>query len=179
MTTRKLRARHAATAWPAGSMTALYQRYRPALLSFFRRRITDPSEAEDLTHQVFANLAASPAGHRAHEDGYLFRSATNLLRDRARREKVRALHRLHASSEPDHEVEMLDPSRVLAGQQALDGVVAALEGLPPRTRAIFLQFRLENRSQADIARSYGISVSAVQKHLLRAMTVLSARLEQP
>lgn len=174
MTTRKLRPPLVANAWPGGSLTALYQRCRPALMSFFRRRVSDPSEAEDLTHQLFANLAASPGA--VCDDGYLFRSAANLLRDRARREKVRALHRQQAPAERG--VETLDPPRVLAGRQALGEVADALEKLAPRTRAIFLQFRLENMSQAQIARCYGISVSAVQKHLLRAMTELAELMEQ-
>ncbi|MFC6840441.1 RNA polymerase sigma factor [Xanthomonas theicola] len=176
MTIRKLRTPLAA-GWQGGSLTALYQRCRPALMSFFRRRVADPSEAEDLTHQVFVNLAASPGV--VCDDGYLFRSAANLLRDRARREKVRTLHRQRQDAVADHQVETLDPPRVLAGRQALDEVADALERLPPRTRAVFLQFRLENMSQAQIAHCYGISVSAVQKHLLRAMTELAELMEKP
>ncbi|WP_369942077.1 RNA polymerase sigma factor [Xanthomonas medicagonis] len=176
MATRKLRPALATTAWPGGALSALYQRCRPALLSFFRHRVADPSEAEDLTHQVFANLAASPGA--VCDDGYLFRSATNLLRDRARREKVRSLHRQRQGATAEHAVETLDPPRVLAGRQALGEVADALERLAPRTRAIFLQFRLENMSQAQIASRYGISVSAVQKHLLRAMTELAELMER-
>lgn len=176
MTIRKLRTPLATVRWQGASLTSLYQRCRPALLSFFRRRVADPSEAEDLTHQVFANLAASP--HAVCDDGYLFRSAANLLRDRARREKVRLLHRQRHAPATEHAVETLDPSRVLAGRQTLDAVADALERLAPRTRAIFLQFRLEHLSQAQIAALHGISVSAVQKHLLRAMTELAALMER-
>jgi RNA polymerase sigma-70 factor (ECF subfamily) len=49
---------------------------------------------------------------------------------------------------------------------------AALEAMPARTRAIFLLFRLEHLRQAEIAGIYGISVSAVQKHLVRASAAL-------
>lgn len=159
-------------------LVRLDRRYRAALMSFFLRRVPDPSEAEDLTQEVFANLAASREGATIGVDGYVFQTAANLLRDRQRREKVRSLHRTHLALDESANVEALEPPRVVAGRQALDEVAEALDELPTRTRAIFLLFRLEHMKQAEIAQLYGISVSAVQKHLLRAMAHLTSRLRE-
>jgi len=159
------------------ALLGLDQRYRTALMAFFLRRVVDPSEAEDLTQEVFVGLAASRQGATSNVDGYVFQIAANLLRDRARRENVRSAHRAHMIQNAKAQVESLGPLPVSVGRQALDEVVLALEELPPKTRAIFLLFRLERIKQEQIARVYGISVSAVQKHLLRAMAHLTARVQ--
>jgi RNA polymerase sigma-70 factor (ECF subfamily) len=68
---------------------------------------------------------------------------------------------------------------VLVGRESLMEAAAALEAMPARTRAIFLLFRLEHLRQAEIADLYGISVSAVQKHLVRATAALVGRRPKP
>jgi RNA polymerase sigma-70 factor (ECF subfamily) len=150
----------------------LHQRYRPALMSFFLRRLRDRSEAEDLTQEVFARLALVEL--HGQPDGYIFQTAANLLRDRARRVKVRARHQSEIGYLDGEEVERLDPARILAAREALGEVADALDVLPERTRSMFLLFRLEGMKQAEIARLYGVSVSAVQKHLLKAVLHLGA-----
>jgi RNA polymerase sigma-70 factor (ECF subfamily) len=150
----------------------IHQRYRPALMSFFLRRLRDRSEAEDLTQEVFARLALVEL--RGEPDGYIFQTAANLLRDRARRGKVRARHQSEIGYLDGEEVERLDPARILAAREALGEVADALDALPERTRSMFLLFRLEGMKQAEIARLYGVSVSAVQKHLLKAVLHLGA-----
>ena len=80
-------------------LDALARRYRGALLSYFSRRMANSSHAEDLTQEVFVRLAR----HRrvddiAHMEAYLFQTASNLLRDHARRE-VTHRHGDHVSLE--------------------------------------------------------------------------------
>ena len=73
-------------------------------------------------------------------------------------------------------VEPIDPERVLAGRQSLGQIAAALREAPERTRAIFLLYRVEQMKKRDIAETYGISTSAVDKHLMKAMAHLWKRL---
>lgn len=53
---------------------------------------------------------------------------------------------------------------------------AALALLPQRTREIFLAVRLEGQSLKQVAASHGISTSAVEKHITRALNTLSVQL---
>ena len=53
---------------------------------------------------------------------------------------------------------------------------AALLELPDRTRIIFVLRRLEGMKYSEIAHKLGISVSAVEKHMLRAMSYLTERM---
>jgi RNA polymerase sigma-70 factor (ECF subfamily) len=47
--------------------------------------------------------------------------------------------------------------------------------LPARTRDIFVLFRLDQLKQSEIAARMGISVSAVEKHVVRAVAHLARR----
>lgn len=73
-------------------------------------------------------------------------------------------------------VDPLDPHRVATGREGLVTLVRALDELPERTRKIFLLYRYEQIDRATIADSFGISVSAVEKHLSKAMTALTEKL---
>jgi RNA polymerase sigma factor (sigma-70 family) len=154
----------------------LNRRYRPALMAFFLRRLRDHAEAEDLTQEVFARLMVSPAARPGQADAYIFQIAANLLRDRSRREKVRAGYRAGVMSSEGFGIEPVDPSRVLAARESLGQVAAALKEVPERTRTIFLLYRVESVKKRDIAEAFGISTSAVDKHLMKAMSHLLLRL---
>ncbi|MBN9464804.1 MAG: RNA polymerase sigma factor [Brevundimonas sp.] len=163
----------------ASEVAQLSRRFRPALMAFFVRRIADHAEAEDLTQEVFVRLAAMPADRMAHADAYIFQIAANLLKDRGRREKVRADYRFGVAASDGHGVEPIDPDRVLAGRQALGQIAGVLRDLPERTRTIFVLYRIESMKKRDIAAGYGISVSAVDKHLMKAMALLLDRMGTP
>lgn len=148
------------------------------LTGYFRRRVRNDTEVEDLVQDVFARIVArdssEPVGHLG---GYVLRTATSVLADRARRRAVRHVD-LHVVLDTDRQGDdELDPERVLSAKEDLNAVTAALLSLPERTRTIFVLRRLEGQRHADIARHLGISVSAVEKHMLRAVRHLTAEME--
>lgn len=163
-----------ASPYPATWLTDLDRQYRASLLAFFRRRTGNPAEAEDMVQEVFARIYATAGLERETAAAYIFRAAANLLHDRARREGVRAAWREDAIMQGSAAVESRDPERVLAGQQALSAIQRALASLPERTRVIFVLYRLEGMARKDIAESFGLSVSAVEKHIAKAMKLLMA-----
>lgn len=156
----------------------LNRRWRPALMSFFLRRVRNHAEAEDLTQEVFARLLTSGERPASSPDAYIFQVAVNLLRDGARRNKVRAEYLRAAGALDEQDIELLDPSRVVGTRDALAACIAGLEALPERTRSIFILYRIENLDLETIAGSFGISKSAVKKHVMKAMAMLMARVRE-
>ncbi len=156
---------------------AMSQRFRPALMAFFLRRIRNHPEAEDLTQEVLMRIAErGDSIDASRPDAYVFQIAANLLRDRGRRMKVRAVYQQGLGANEASRVEELDPDRVLQGRQSLATVVNALREMPERTRTIFILFRLENMKQREIADMLGISVRTVEQHVIRASAWLRERL---
>lgn len=146
--------------------------YRPALISFFLRRTGDYAEAEDLAQEVFIRIASKDRAAMRQSDAYIFQVAANLLRDRSRRAQVRSEYAARARLSDEFGIDPLDPHRIAAGRESLTLLTSALAELPERTRHIFMLFRYEQVDQRTIAESFGISVSAVEKHVYRAMAKL-------
>lgn len=157
---------------PAKDQLDFGRRWRPALLSYFLRRVRDHAEAEDLTHELIAKLLRHRDDDLASPEAYIFQMASNLLADRSRRLKVRAKYRELVNRTEDIGIDPLDPFRITAGRAELSVLADALAALPERTQTIFILYRLENLGQDKIAETFGISVSAVKKHVARAMASL-------
>lgn len=104
---------------------------------------------------------------------YVLRIARNLFVDHRRRAGREARLFEYSESAVQTAGDVLDPERILAGKQALDGVLAAIQALPPRCREAFHRHRFEHQSYAAIAHSMNISISMVEKHIAEAMVRLS------
>lgn len=157
-------------------------RFRASLVAYFMRRTGNQQEAEDLTQETFARLIGSSTFDKAEEaHAFVFRVASNLLRDRARaatrlrRYPSTPIDTVAGADFEPRLVEGLDPERVLIAKENLAEVLASLDELGERTRNIFILFRLEGMKQKAIAAIYGISISTVEKHVMAAMLHLAKR----
>ena len=54
-------------------------------------------------------------------------------------------------------------------------VIDALEELDERSRDAFILHRLEGMKHAQIAELYGVSVSSVEKYIIKALALLTER----
>jgi RNA polymerase sigma factor (sigma-70 family) len=149
------------------------------LTGFFRRRVRDDSEVEDLVQDVFIRIVARDSTTPVDNlGGYVRQTATNVLTDRARRRITRHAD-LHVGLDTDRHGEGgFDPERILTGKEDLHAATAALLSLPERTRVVFILRRLEGCRLGDIARQLGISVSAVEKHMVKAINHLGVEREK-
>lgn len=168
----------------ADETTALDHAFRAPLIAYFAKRVQSRSEAEDLTQEVFIRLLKRPDRHAGRTLGaYIFTIAANLLRDRAKSaaplngRSVQSLDPMldEAAAAAPGLVDNRDPERVLAGKETVESVIEALYELDERTRDVFILSRLENMQQRDIARLHGISVSMVEKLMMKAIAHLAAR----
>lgn len=156
------------TLWLA-TFDAMVRRMRPALLRFFGRRTGSTAIAEELTQDLFLRLLRRPDLFELENvEGYIFEAASNLARDRARREAVRG--GVHVELEAETlGLDEPDPEQVVDGRKRLEAVLAAVEALPPRARDVFVLRRFESLSYAQIAVRLGISISAVEKRMAKAL----------
>src|SRR5690242_5078237 len=134
-------------------------RYYASLVRFFRRRSRSREDAADLAQDTFARLSAIDLRELRQPASFLFTTALNLLRDRARSAQVR-----HAAlSVPVEEAQLVCPAphaeRVLEGEQRMRALEAALRELSPKCRAVFVLFHFDEMSQREIADRLRISVS--------------------
>jgi len=156
---------------------SLVARYRRPLQRFFRRRSLGVEDAEDLTQEVFMRLSRRFSHLRwDNPDGLVFTVASNALVDHERHRRSRRQEH-HVEVDPGLPADEPSVETALAGRQRLARLVAALDDLHPNARSVFVLCRFENLTQAEAARRLGLSVSAVEKHMMNALARLREAIE--
>ena len=70
---------------------------------------------------------------------------------------------------PERDGMIASPERAAAVREQLQQVESALNGLPRKCRRAFLLHRTRHLSYQQIADEMGVSVSTVEKHMIRAL----------
>jgi RNA polymerase sigma factor (sigma-70 family) len=165
------------------------RRERSRLLSFIRRRVPDPLDAEDILQDVFyklveANRLLMPIDHVT---GWLFRVARNRITDLFRKKSPVRFSDVAAMREDDEDdllpLEDLLPSpdagpeALYARQVLLDELELAIDELPAEQREVFVAHELEGKSFKEIAGGTGVSVNTLLSRKRYAVLHLRKRLQ--
>jgi RNA polymerase sigma factor (sigma-70 family) len=160
------------------ALTLLYLRHIVALRGFLAARTGCRETAGELAHESFVRLMAVEGNDTIMDPrAFLFRIAGNLVIDHWRANPVRpeqfddiTEHGYLASEAPG-------PERYAAARQVLERLRWAVDGLPPKCRLIFIRHKFDGITQSSLAAEFGISLNAVEKHLIRALVRLRQCLE--
>jgi RNA polymerase sigma-70 factor (ECF subfamily) len=159
------------------SLSRLALSYRAALTRFFERRTQSKADVPDLVQDVFLRLSRMPDPTAIEKpEHFLFVTAANVLKDRARRDAVRG-GGLHDDFDDGLASSDFPPDRVLESKEAAARLQATLRKLPERTRDVFVLRVLEGLKMADVARSLKISTRAAEKHQAKALAIVTCALE--
>ncbi|WP_033074223.1 RNA polymerase sigma factor [Sphingopyxis sp. MWB1] len=141
-----------------------------------RRGVSD-DDADELVHDAFLKLERYERAHDVQSrEALLIKAAVNLSIDRARRQRRSPIAEYDNLFDiPDN---LPDPAQIVEERMRLARAAEGLERLPERSRRILLKRRLDNMAFADIARSEGMSVAAVEKQVARATLQLVKWMEQ-
>lgn len=166
----------------AESLSDLYQRHSATLIRLLRSRLLNRQEAEDVTQEAYLRIC-SAGGTAALENpkAFLFKTAANLAIDLRRRQRVR-----HSVQGPASEAGGLDniaaviatPEQIVSDRQRLVLLEQSIRRLPAKCRTVFVLHRFQGLAYAEIATALGISVHAVEKHIVRALKRCQEDLER-
>ena len=152
-------------------LTLLFNKYRGALYRYLLSLVASREDAADLLQESYFRLLRR--GSLIHVDdlarAYLFETARNLAADHRR---CAASHRIAAHvSIDDLALESHDaaPDHVVATQDLLAQLAAAILKLPESSRTVFLLSRYRAMSHAEIGRFLGISTRTVERRMAEAL----------
>lgn len=136
-------------------------------------RLTHRDDAEDLLHSSFLRMIEKPNRTIVNPQAFIVRSALNEARDGYRRDQHPATPQAIdlLTQHPQDSAPLQDET--LIAKQRLERVKEGLHHLSPKTREIFLMHRLDGLKYREIAEMLGISMSAVEKHIAKAMEFLA------
>ncbi len=155
------------------AFSILFSRYKQPLFGFFRRRLTDPAQAEELTQETFLVLLRSASRYqpRALFRTYLYAIGFKILRAQRRKAIFRGTFFgvPHAPQDPaTHD----SPDVNLAIREALSK-------LESTEREILLLREFEQLSYSEIADLLRLPVNTVRSRLFRARMALRNILSAP
>lgn len=151
-----------------------YREHESELIRFLAKRLKCVFTAADLAHELYLKLltgqeAAAIQNGRA----YLFRMAANMATDHIRGETRHGQILAEAGAYLWGRIEGLTPEQHAVTRAELAHLERAVATLPERSRQIFHLNRFEGLSQREIAGRLGISLTAVEKHMRRALDCLA------
>jgi RNA polymerase sigma factor (sigma-70 family) len=168
------------------AISEVVEREQPRLLRFIRRRVPNPSDAEDILQDVFARLVEAnrllmPIDHMS---GWLFRVARNRIVDLFRKKQPDLLADAARDEDEDwRSIEELLPSpdagpdAIYARQLLMDELALALEDLPAEQRQVFVMHELEGWSFQEIAAATGVNLNTLLSRKRYAVLQLRKRLQ--
>ena len=149
----------------------LFSRYKQPIYGFFRRRVAESAQAEELTQETFVALLRAAARYepRALFRTYLYAIGFKILRAHRRKAAFRATFFGRQNSAPD-------PAKSDATESGL-WVRRAVEKLEAIDREILLLREFEQLSYAEIADLLRLPLNTVRSRLFRARAALRNLLE--
>jgi RNA polymerase sigma-70 factor (ECF subfamily) len=155
------------------AFAGFYERSAPALRAYLVRVSGNTALADDLLQESYLRFlcaSSQPEGGEVNYRRYLFRIATNLLRDHWRRPKLGGLEDI-----PPALLAAPDLSARVDVQAALDPAMARMR---PRDRQLLWLAHAEGYSHREIAEIMGIGTASIRLLLFRARRKMAGLLRQ-
>lgn len=175
------------------SFRLLFERYYRPVSYFFANRGFSVDECRDLTQETFLGVFQGIDRYRGHSgfETWLFSIATNIWRNRIRRNKtdkrrgqevsIHAIHEEHltptSGSGSRRNPQVSKPLDRLLIEERLQQLRSALLDLPPQMRQCVLLRLDQEMKYREIADLMDIAVNTVKSQLAQAKERLKTRLE--
>lgn len=131
-------------------------------------------EVDDVVQETYAILASiERIDHIRNARTYMFEVAKSVVLQSLRRAKIVTIDVQAHAQVLDIPEDAPTPERVVADRQELSQVSAAIAALPERCREVFTLRKIQGLSQRQVAQSLGIAESTVEKHMVKALAILT------
>lgn len=154
---------------------SLFEKYQTDVLRFVRAKFGNCQDAEDIVQDTFYNVL-----RRENFDGlenpqaYIYKTANNLALNRIRSQ---AQHNNYLKSlQPEDDIDSFE--RSIFALQDLENIHDALARFPKKYRTTFVMSRVQNKTYSEISQELGISVSTVEKHIIKVLQHLRAKIKE-
>lgn len=147
--------------------------HEPAVRAWLRVRVAAPEDADDLIQEAYAKLTGLTSFEQIDRPAaYFFQVVRNLLIDHVRHTRVVRIDAIGDIGDISDAADDLNPERIAGGRRELSRVMALIDTLPARCRAIFTMRKIEGLSQREIAARMGVSESIVENDGVKGLTLL-------
>lgn len=148
----------------------LYRRHHRDLVRYAARLVGDRDGGEEVVQNAYLRLAgrSAQAVSIEHPKAYAFAAARTAAFDFTAQRNHEWLYRVDLADADLHSAGE-DPVQGLQRRQRIVRLAVLLNELPAACQAAFVMNKVEGRSHREIAERLGVSVSMVEKHVMRAL----------
>ncbi|WP_166945940.1 RNA polymerase sigma factor [Sphingopyxis panaciterrae] len=143
-----------------------------------RVRGLDSCDVDEVVQEAYARLWTSDADAIRNARAYLFVTARHIVGEHLRRSRIVAIDLVADLDSLNIIDEEMSVHRRLSGQEELARLHEILQTLPPKCRQAFELKKFQDFSQRRIAEHMGIAESTVEKHLAKALRLVSEGMKQ-
>ncbi|BCD85639.1 ECF sigma factor FemI [Pseudomonas solani] len=146
----------------------LYKDHHGWLQGWLRRRLGDRERAADIAQDTFLRLLVTRRLPGSGEGrSYLAQIARNLVIDQWRRQRIEQAYLDSLAMLPEPETPSLETRAMVI--ETLLQIDAMLDSMPAKVREAFMLSQFEGLTYPQIAERLRVSVSSVQKYMIRAI----------
>jgi len=149
---------------------AAFRKYAPALHRYVTQRVRRPSDAPDLTQEIFERFMQVP--HRdvvRDAQAYLYSIASHLVSEwREREERRPVTYDTGAMQAAAESLDYSSPDKLAERLSIQQDLRYALAQLPPMQRAVLLLAKREGLTHEEIAQKTGLLTSTVTNYVSEA-----------
>ncbi|WP_374979453.1 sigma-70 family RNA polymerase sigma factor [Pseudomonas solani] len=146
----------------------LYKDHHGWLQGWLRRRLGDRERAADIAQDTFLRLLVTRRLPGSGEGrSYLAQIARNLVIDQWRRQRIEQAYLDSLAMLPEPEPPSLETRAMVI--ETLLQIDAMLDSMPAKVREAFMLSQFEGLTYPQIAERLQVSVSSVQKYMIRAI----------
>ena len=152
---------------------AIYERYFIQLVNAAFRRLHSQDEALEVVQELFLHLyqKRTQIEHFDNLPAYLHTLLKNKIIDKFRVRMSREKHHRYLRRTQPSEVEAA-PESIMDSKLLAMRIQSVIDQLPEKCREAFLLSRVEHLSHQGITERLNISISTVEKHIVKALKIL-------
>lgn len=151
---------------------ALYTAHSPRILGRLIRLLGQEDTAEELLQDLFFRVWDKRGQIDVDQSfkAYLFKIAQNLVYDYFRRQSMDERYRAEFIRNYSELYKHIEEDLIF--KQTQERLKQVIDSLPPQCRQVYILFKLDGKSYAEISGLLGISKSTINNHLTKANSIL-------
>jgi RNA polymerase sigma factor (sigma-70 family) len=159
-------------------LSTFFAKHQEALARYIGKKMRHIDDAEDVVQETFIRLIQKEqADNKSIESmtspqAYIYRTASNLAIDRLRQLRARVDEGERSELSEAIEATTPTPIQIIDAEQRMQQMKRAIAQLPPKCRQVFVLHKFRQMTYREVSSHLGISVSMVEKHMMKALTKL-------
>ncbi len=144
------------------------------LRRYVRRILPDDADVDDIVHDTFIRIFSLPRWREVETPAAFMKTvARNLVHDLFRHRNVIPIYYVADLEATNVIDELANPEVTTSGRDELRYLAELVEKLPPQCQKVFVLRKVHGLSNDAIAKQLGLSVSTIEKHLVKALRLCS------